>query len=117
MHVFDLALHLQTMLSLFLHAYIQELIASQAQRKRSCNSETRYEEILSRRLAGKERTKTEVSARAVHQWLKKSHSPLRDLFACLSDGVSFFSPLIHTRARAGSVSHRAACKDAHGGHL
>ena len=74
-------------------------------------SETGYEEILSRRPVGKERTKIEVSARAVHQWLKKPVPPLRELLAVLSDGGTFFCASTHTRAGAGAVSHRAAQGD------
>ena len=84
-------------------------------RKRSRKSETGYEEILSRRPAGKERTKIEVSARAVHQWLKKPVSPLRDLLVVLSCGGAFFCASTHTRAGAGAVSYRAAQGDS--GHV
>ena len=94
----------------------QELIATQEMRKRTRKSETGYEEILSRpRLVGKERTAIEVAARAVHQWLKKPKSPLRDLLVVLSCGGAFFCASTHTRAGAGAVSYRAAQGDS--GHV
>ena len=61
---------------------------------------------------GKDRGKTATAAKALYQWLKKAHSPLRDLLAVLSDGGTFFCSSTHVRSGAAAVQFRVRLGDA-----
>ena len=91
---------------------VQELIATAEQKKRSRKSETGYEDIVGGHGPGKDRKKTATAAKALYQWLKKPHSPLRDLLAVLSDGGTFFCSSTYVRSGSAAVQFRVRPDDA-----
>ena len=85
----------------------QVLVATLDQRKkRSRRKEHSQAEMMHDEATGKDRGNVERAARAVHKWLLKEKSPLRDLLSGLSDGAAFFTASVQVRTSEGACRYR-----------
>jgi hypothetical protein len=55
---------------------------------------------------GRPRAEVEIDARAVHAWLVREQSVLRNFLSAVSDGGVFFTSNVHSKTAVAYVKHR-----------
>ena len=94
---------------------LRGLIASEAQKNKKSRS-SRGEQSMASMMAdspasGYPREAVAGHARALHAWLVKADSPLRQFLSAASDGGAFFTSNVHVKTAVGYVKYRVLDPD------
>ena len=88
--------------------HLKGLIASEAQKKKKARKEGQQSQatMMADTACGRPRADVETDARAVHAWLVREQSVLRNFLSAVSDGGVFFTSNVHSKTAVAYVKHR-----------